>query len=134
MVCAKCTKAMTPTTLATSTPTSRKEMYYGSPASKSSPASSSSAKTNPYTTKKPTATINPTIGKSKLLSSSAKNPYAIYSATCSSKECFTKIDAGRKYCNKCAYRANACAVCGKANKVPEGKGGPVVIGQKFTLK
>lgn len=71
--------------------------------------------------------------QSKLLSAGAKNPYAAYAAKCTGKECITKIESGRKYCNKCAYRANACAVCGKKN-APEKKAAPVIAGQKFTLK
>lgn len=72
--------------------------------------------------------------QSKLLSAGAKNPYAAYSSTCTGAECVTKIESGRKYCNKCAYRANSCAICGKKN-VPEKAGAaPVITGQKFTLK
>ncbi|KFY88694.1 hypothetical protein V498_06690 [Pseudogymnoascus sp. VKM F-4517 (FW-2822)] len=129
MVCAKCQKLTKPTSLATPGVKKKSEMYYGSPAgTKTSSASSSGVG------KSTSATLGQTsIGKSKLLSSSAKNPYAAYAAKCTGKECVTKIESGRKYCNKCAYRANACAVCGKKN-VAEKKAAPVIAGQKFTLK
>jgi len=127
MVCAKCQKLTKPTSLATPGVKKKNDMYYGSPAgSKSSASSAGSSKTS--------ATLGQTgIGKSKLLSAGAKNPYAAYSSKCTGKECVTKIESGRKYCNKCAYRANACAICGKKN-APEKPGAPVIAGQKFTLK
>ncbi|OAF57206.2 hypothetical protein VC83_05846 [Pseudogymnoascus destructans] len=122
MVCAKCQKLTKPTSLATPGVKKKSEMYYGSPAGTKTASAGSSA------------TLGQTsIGKSKLLSASAKNPYAAYAAKCTGKECVTKIESGRKYCNKCAYRANACAVCGKKN-APEKKAAPVIAGQKFTLK
>lgn len=127
MVCAKCTKALKPTALATPTVKRKSEIYHGS-------ASSSASKSTSTSTTKTSSTLNHAgIGKSKLLSAGAKNPYAIYSSVCTGKECSVKIESGRKYCNKCAYKADACAVCGKANKkVVAGK--PVIAGQKFTLK
>jgi hypothetical protein len=80
--------------------------------------------------------IRPTgIGKSKLLSSSAKNPYAAYSATCTGVDCVTKIESGRKFCNKCAYRLQSCAICGKKEKKDGAATGvPKVEGAKYTLK
>ncbi|KFX88884.1 hypothetical protein O988_08854 [Pseudogymnoascus sp. VKM F-3808] len=127
MVCAKCQKLTKPTSLATPGIKKKSEMYYGSPAGSKTVSSSGVGKSS-------SATLGQTsIGKSKLLSAGAKNPYAAYAAKCTGKECVTKIESGRKYCNKCAYRANACAVCGKKN-APEKKAAPVIAGQKFTLK
>ncbi|OBT49602.1 hypothetical protein VE04_09701 [Pseudogymnoascus sp. 24MN13] len=129
MVCAKCQKLTKPTSPATPGVKKKSEMYYGSPAGTKTASAGSSG-----VGKSTSATLGQTsIGKSKLLSASAKNPYAAYAAKCTGKECVTKIESGRKYCNKCAYRANACAVCGKKN-APEKKAAPVIAGQKFTLK
>jgi hypothetical protein len=146
MVCAKCQKLTKPTALATPGVKKKNEMYYGSPAGSKTSASSAGGGS------KTSATLGQTgIGKvlsllsasfhhpmltymqSKLLSAGAKNPYAAYASKCTGKECVTKIESGRKYCNKCAYRANACAICGKKN-APEKPGAPVIAGQKFTLK
>jgi len=97
-------------------------MYYGSPAGS---ASKSGDKTK-------SATIgNNGVGKSKLLSKSARNPYASYSSSCTT--CKTKLEQGKTYCQKCAYKANACAMCGKANSKSTAAA-PVIAGQKFTLK
>ncbi|KAH8751477.1 microtubule-associated protein CRIPT-domain-containing protein [Hyaloscypha finlandica] len=121
MVCAKCAKLSKSTTLATPGVKKKSEMYYGSPA-----GSSKTDKT------KTSATLgNNGIGKSKLLSKSARNPYASYSSSCTT--CKTKVDQGRTYCQKCAYKANACAMCGKANSKSTAAA-PVIAGQKFTLK
>lgn len=94
MVCAKCQRTLQKTTLATPGVKRKNEMYYGSPAgdkSRSIPAPRS-------------ATLGATgIGKSKLLSKAAKNPYAAYSSSCSA--CKTKVDQGHKYCQRCAYKA-----------------------------
>ncbi|PQE10876.1 Cript family protein [Rutstroemia sp. NJR-2017a BBW] len=138
MVCAKCQKKPQSTTaLATPEVKKKNDMYYGSPAAGSSKAGSSKAGT------KTSATLgNNGIGKlwllilslqSKLLSKSARNPYATYSTTCTGKDCSTKIDQGRKYCLKCSYKANACAMCGKPN-AKTNAAAPVIAGQKFTLK
>jgi hypothetical protein len=126
MVCAKCQKKLKPTSLATPGVKSKKEMYYGSPAG--SKSSTSGSKTS--------STLGQTgIGKSKLLSSSAKNPYAAYSATCTGVDCVTKIESGRKFCNKCAYRLQSCAICGKKEKKDGAATGvPKVEGAKYTLK
>jgi Microtubule-associated protein CRIPT len=96
--------------------------------------------------------------QNKLLSKNAQNPYAAYSSNCST--CRTKCDPGRKYCHKCAFKANACAMCGKSlvkkdkaigdaaggargvtvgeSGVKKGKqeviSGPVVTGQRFSAK
>ncbi|APA15199.1 hypothetical protein sscle_14g099690 [Sclerotinia sclerotiorum 1980 UF-70] len=125
MVCAKCQKKSSGTTsLATPEVKKKNDMYFGSPAG----SSSSKAGT------KTSATLgNNGIGKSKLLSKAARNPYATYSTTCTGKECSTKIDQGRKYCLKCSYKANACAMCGKSNSKTSSTA-PVVAGQKFNLK
>ena len=132
MVCAKCAKLTKPTSLATPGVKKKNEMYYGSPAGSKTAASKAGA--SAYTTTKISATIGQNgIGKSKLLGAGAKNPYAAYSATCTGKECSAKVESGRKYCNRCAYRENACAICGKKNK-PEKAGAPVIAGQKFTMK
>lgn len=69
MVCAKCQRQSKGTTLVTPAVKKKSEMYYGSPASSSSSG-----------TGKKSATLGETgISKSKLLSKSAKNPYAMYS-------------------------------------------------------
>ncbi|KAK4123419.1 hypothetical protein N657DRAFT_573873 [Parathielavia appendiculata] len=118
MVCAKCQK-LNKTTLATPGVKKKTEMYYGSPAS----SSSSEAKKS--------ATLGQTgISKSKLLSKTAKNPYAQYSSSCT--RCKAKISQGHTYCIQCAYRADACHICGKANKAKAAV--PTVDGQKRTLK
>ncbi|EOO02737.1 putative cript family protein [Phaeoacremonium minimum UCRPA7] len=121
MVCNKCQKLGKGTTLATPGVKKKSEMYYGSPASSSSSASGTKS-----------ATLGQTgIGKSKLLSKNAKNPYAQYSSSCT--KCKTKISQGHSYCNKCAYQANICAMCGKSSTKTKA-GVPVVSGAKFTLK
>ncbi|KAJ8068229.1 hypothetical protein OCU04_003797 [Sclerotinia nivalis] len=124
MVCAKCQKKSSSTTsLATPEVKKKNDMYFGSPAGSSSKAGT-----------KTSATLgNNGIGKSKLLSKAARNPYATYSTTCTGKECSTKVDQGRKYCLKCSYKANACAMCGKSNSKTSSTA-PVVAGQKFNLK
>ncbi|CAL3968603.1 hypothetical protein PZA11_004632 [Diplocarpon coronariae] len=122
MVCAKCTKIAKSTTLATPGVKKKSEIYYGSPAA----SSKSGDKT------KTSATLGQNgIGKSKLLSKAARNPYAIYSSSCST--CKTKVDQGRTYCHKCAYKANSCAICGKSESKST-SAAPVIAGQKFTLK
>ncbi|KAI9055654.1 hypothetical protein LZ554_000597 [Drepanopeziza brunnea f. sp. 'monogermtubi'] len=122
MVCGKCQKVTKTTTLATPGVKKKSEMYYGSPAGSSK--SSDKSKTS--------ATLgNNGIAKSKLLSKAARNPYATYSSSCST--CKTKIDQGRTYCHKCAYKANACAICGKKESKSTAAA-PVIAGQKFTLK
>ena len=95
------------------------------------------------------------IGKSKLLSKAAKNPYAAYSSSCEKYR--RKIDQGHRLCHSCAHKAGdgmylkscldsemqlttitpkACAVCGKtSNALVETKdGGLVVTGQRFSSK
>ncbi|KAJ5054397.1 uncharacterized protein L3040_000671 [Drepanopeziza brunnea f. sp. 'multigermtubi'] len=122
MVCGKCQKVTKATTLATPGVKKKSEMYYGSP------AGSSKSSDKPKTS----ATLgNNGIAKSKLLSKAARNPYATYSSSCST--CKTKIDQGRTYCHKCAYKANACAICGKKESKSTAAA-PVIAGQKFTLK
>ncbi|PSR76284.1 microtubule-associated protein [Coniella lustricola] len=116
MVCAKCQKLTKGTTLATPGVKKKSEIYHGSSA-----ASSSKSATQGQSG----------IGKSKLLSKSAKNPYAQYSSSCT--KCKTKISQGHTYCNKCAYQADLCAMCGKPNKKATSKA-PQVSGQKFSLK
>ncbi|KAK3391946.1 microtubule-associated protein CRIPT-domain-containing protein [Sordaria brevicollis] len=125
MVCAKCAKKEK-TSLVTPGVKKKSEMYYGSPAAAGS--SSSSSASGP----KKSATLGNTgVVKSKLLSKAAQNPYAQYSSTCT--RCKAKVSEGHKFCNKCAYRANSCAICGKPNKATTA-GAPLVNGQKFTLK
>ncbi|KAG7005530.1 hypothetical protein G7Y79_00019g047100 [Physcia stellaris] len=92
MVCAKCQKLQR-TMLATPGVKRKNDMYYGSPTAGGGEKSKSSS------TQGPTG-----IGKSKLLSKSAKNPYAAYASSCST--CKTKTEEGRKYCQRCAYKAN----------------------------
>ncbi|KAK5001043.1 hypothetical protein LTR66_000175 [Elasticomyces elasticus] len=135
MVCAKCQKLLTKTTLATPAVKRKNDQYLGSSTSSIASrgaASSSSAKAGP-------TLGNTGIIKSKLLSKSAMNPYAAYSASCDG--CKTKVDAGKKYCQRCAYKQNACSMCGKALTAPAGaessKGKnavPTVNGQKFSAK
>ncbi|MCJ1357216.1 MAG: hypothetical protein MMC33_007212 [Icmadophila ericetorum] len=122
MVCAKCQKLLAKTELATPGVKRKSEMYYGSPASSSTDKSKTSA------------TLGKTgIGKSKLLSKGAKNPYAAYSSTCTT--CKTKTEQGRTYCQRCAYKANACAMCGKSlTKIKSTDTQPLVQGQKFSAK
>ncbi|EEP80049.1 conserved hypothetical protein [Uncinocarpus reesii 1704] len=71
------------------------------------------------------------VSKNKLLSSKAKNPYAAYSSSC--EACKTKVEAGRKYCHRCAHSKNVCAMCGKSPTKSTQKQ-PVIQGQKFTAK
>ncbi|PLN81244.1 microtubule-associated protein CRIPT-domain-containing protein [Aspergillus taichungensis] len=125
MVCSKCAKKLKSTQLATPDVKRRSEMYYGSSSSTNS------------TDKKGKSTLGNTgIGKNKLLSSKAKNPYAAYASSCS--QCKTKTEQGRKYCQRCAYQKNACPMCGKslaekaATATSQGQK-PVVQGQKFNL-
>ncbi|KAK3302168.1 microtubule-associated protein CRIPT-domain-containing protein [Chaetomium strumarium] len=118
MVCAKCQK-LNKTTLATPGVKKKSEMYYGSPASSST------------STGKKSATLGQTgISKSKLLSKTAKNPYAQYSSSCT--RCKAKISQGHTYCNQCAYRSDSCHICGKSNKPKSAV--PTVDGQKRTFK
>ncbi|RKU40303.1 hypothetical protein DL546_000570 [Coniochaeta pulveracea] len=119
MVCAKC-QNKAKTTLATPVVKKKSEMYYGSPASSSA------------TGAKKSATLGQTgISKSKLLSKSAKNPFAQYSASCT--RCSTKVSQGHAYCNQCAYKQNVCHICGKPDKKTN-PAAPVVSGQKFSSK
>ncbi|KAF5866423.1 hypothetical protein ETB97_011975 [Aspergillus alliaceus] len=124
MVCSKCQKKLKSTELATPGVKRRGEMYYGSPSSTGGGESSKSKS-------KPTIG-NTGIGKSKLLSSKAKNPYAAYSSAC--ELCKTKTEQGKKYCQRCAYQKNACPMCGKSMAGKTSKDQPVVQGQKFNLK
>ncbi|RCI16667.1 hypothetical protein L249_2211 [Ophiocordyceps polyrhachis-furcata BCC 54312] len=143
MVCAKCQK-LESTILATPEVKKKSEIYYGSPASSSSKTAGASKST----------TLGQTgITKSKLLSKSAKNPYAQYSrfisvlfffipqklsvrltnTASSCTKCKTKITQSHALCQTCAYKNDACAMCGKPNKKATSTA-PVVAGQKFTLK
>lgn len=116
MVCSKCLKLLRGTTLATPGVKKKSEMYHGSPASSSSKS----------------ATLGQTgIGKSKLLSKNAKNPYAQYASSCT--KCKTKISQGHSYCNKCAYKDDLCHMCGKPNKKTSSNA-PQISGQKFSMK
>ncbi|KAL6717138.1 hypothetical protein ACLMJK_005053 [Lecanora helva] len=136
MVCAKCQKTLKKTELATPGVKRKSDIYYGSNDQKRS-----------------TATLGTTgIGKSKLLSKSAKNPYAAYSSSCAT--CKTKIDQGHMYCHGCAYKKGngtpsnilivvpirmitlftACSVCGKKDKASSSTGAAVVQGQRFSAK
>ncbi|EKD21290.1 Cript family protein [Drepanopeziza brunnea f. sp. 'multigermtubi' MB_m1] len=131
MVCGKCQKVTKATTLATPGVKKKSEMYYGSP------AGSSKSSDKPKTS----ATLgNNGIAKARglsrpdfyfILKNFTENPYATYSSSCST--CKTKIDQGRTYCHKCAYKANACAICGKKESKSTAAA-PVIAGQKFTLK
>ncbi|KAI9785113.1 MAG: hypothetical protein M1816_000524 [Peltula sp. TS41687] len=151
MVCSKCQKVLKATELATPNVKRKSEMYYGSTSTSTSTSTSNSTSTS-----KPNG-----ISKSKLLSKSAKNPYAAYSSSCAT--CKTKTDQGRKFCHRCAYKANgtfhavlgllashlsweggtdsgclrvACAMCGKSQGEKKNAPGvaPVVQGQRFSAK
>ena len=94
MVCAKCQKTMKKTELATPRVKRKNEMYLGSVTADKGKSSSSSS-----------ATVGSAgIGKSKLLSKSARNPYAAYSSSCDT--CKTKVAQGYRYCHRCAYKAS----------------------------
>ncbi len=135
MVCSKCAKLTKPTSLATPHVKSKKEMYYGSPAgSKTTNSTGYGSVKSSSSSSKTSATLGQNgIGKSKLLSAGAKNPYAAYNSTCTGEECAAKIESGRKFCNRCAYRKNVCAICGKKEKAAK-TSVPAVAGQKFTMK
>jgi hypothetical protein len=126
MVCTKCQKLSKKTELATPGIKRKADMYYGSPASSSSAGGAGKTKSS--------ATLGSNgIGKSKLLGVGSKNPYALYESKC--KSCKTKIEKSRTYCLKCAYKANACAMCGKdQSKEKASEGVPVIQGQKFSAK
>ncbi|EFX04412.1 cript family protein [Grosmannia clavigera kw1407] len=86
MVCSRCAKLVTGTTLATPGVKKRSELYHGSLGSSSSAGA------------KKASTLGQTgIGKSKLTSKSAKNPYAQYASSCD--KCKTKVSQGHKYCH-----------------------------------
>lgn len=95
MVCTTCAAKKPPTNLATPAVRRKSELYHGSSASSSG--------------KKPSATLgNAGITKSKLLTA-AKNPYAAAAAapkTAVCKDCKGRVEAGNKYCQRCAYKAN----------------------------
>ncbi|KAF2148286.1 hypothetical protein K461DRAFT_316135 [Myriangium duriaei CBS 260.36] len=114
MVCAKCQRLEKRTQLATPEVKKKNDPSSAAASSKKGPSSAG-------------------ISKSKLLSKSAKNPYAAYSSSCDG--CKTKVESGRKYCQRCSYSKQLCAMCGKSLS---GQGStsktPVVQGQKFTAK
>ena len=123
MVCAKCQKLVKQTSLATPGVKKKNEMYLGS-ATKTTGGGQSSSST----------LGNSGVSKSKLLSKGAKNPYAAYSSSCDT--CKTKIEQGRKYCQRCAYSKNTCPMCGKSMSATAAGGSkaPLVQGQKFSAK
>ncbi|KAE8363360.1 PDZ-binding protein [Aspergillus caelatus] len=125
MVCSKCQKKLKSTELATPGVKRKSEMYYGSPSTSVGGGGGEGSKSKP-------TLGNTGIGKSKLLSSKAKNPYAAYSSSC--ENCKTKTEQGRKFCQRCAYQKNACPMCGKSMAGKSKKDQPVVQGQKFNLK
>ncbi len=116
MVCAKCQRLQKSTELATPGVKRKNELYYGSPSSSTNGTgdkSKSSAtlgstgagkvrQSNPLDPKR--RRLIAIDSKSKLLGKGAKNPYAAYSSSCST--CKTKTEQGRKYCHRCAYKAN----------------------------
>jgi len=127
MVCAKCQKLVKQTTLATPSVKKKNESYLGS-MTKSTGGGQVSASTT---------LSNSGVSKSKLLSKGAKNPYAAYSSSCDT--CKTKVEQGRKYCQRCAYGKNACPMCGKsmgagAMGTAGNSKAPLVTGQKFSAK
>ncbi|KAJ5674535.1 uncharacterized protein N7477_004469 [Penicillium maclennaniae] len=126
MVCAKCQKKLKSTELATPGVKRKNDMYYGSPSTTLGGSSAAGA------AKGKSTLGNTGIGKNKLLSAKAKNPYAAYASSC--ETCKTKTEAGKKYCQRCAYQKNACPMCGKSMSGKSAKDQPVVQGQKFNLK
>ncbi|PGH15446.1 hypothetical protein AJ79_02423 [Helicocarpus griseus UAMH5409] len=128
MVCSKCQRKLKKTELATPAVKRKNDMYYGSPSSTVGGGGDAKNRSS-------SATLGNTgVSKNKLLSSKAKNPYASYSSSCES--CKAKTEQGRKYCQRCAYQRNACAMCGKnlTTTGKESKDQPVVQGQKFNVK
>ncbi|RKF77814.1 hypothetical protein GcM3_069009 [Golovinomyces cichoracearum] len=101
MVCTKCQKLQKSTILATPEVKKKSEIYYGSSMA--------------YKSKQSPTLGNNGIGKSKLLSKAAKNPYT-------SSSCKTLVDA-----------LLACLICGKSNSKST-NAVPRIEGQKFTLK
>ena len=158
MVCSRCQKLQKKTELATPSVKRKSDIYYGS--STTGDKTKSSATAGPTGIGKvlrllstSTGTAADVVHQSKLLSKSAKNPYAAYSSSCTS--CKTKIDQGYKFCHKCAYKAGngmyhntsiqirvarlivriACAMCGKTqHKEASTNGGSTVQGQRFSAK
>lgn len=122
MVCTKCQKlGKGSTALATPSVKKKSEIYHGSSASSSAAGSGASK----------SATLGQSgVGKSKLLSKAAKNPYAQYASACG--KCKKRVAQGHAFCQACAYKDNACAGCGKKEKKAKGAG--AVEGQKFTMK
>lgn len=117
MVCAKCAK-LSKTSLATAEVKRKSDSITSTGIS--------------YSSKPSSAASGPSgIGKSKLLSKAAKNPYAAYSASC--EKCKVKVQQGHKFCQKCAYKDNVCAGCGRKEKAA-GASTSVVQGQKFSAK
>ncbi|CAF9908758.1 MAG: hypothetical protein GOMPHAMPRED_006301 [Gomphillus americanus] len=127
MVCAKCQKLAGTTQLATPGVKRKSEIYHGSPASGSGIGNNTSSSKN-----KTSATLGNTgISKSKLLGK-PKNPYATLSIKC--RDCNAKTEGGKKLCHRCAYKANACAMCGKSETKKIKDGVPTIQGQKFSAK
>lgn len=134
MVCAKCQRLEKRTQLATPDVKKKGDLLSVS-------AAAANAKKGPSSAGVP---------KSKLLSKTAKNPYAAYSSSCDG--CKTKIDSGKKYCQRCSYSKQrksfamdfpqhklmlslVCAMCGKSLTSQSGTSkAPVVSGQKFNAK
>ncbi|PIG82622.1 cript family protein [Aspergillus arachidicola] len=128
MVCSKCQKKLKSTELATPGVKRKSEMYYGSPSTSVGGGGGEGSKSKP-------TLGNTGIGKSKLLSSKAKNPYAAYSSACES--CKTKTEQGRKFCQRwwgLLIDIIACPMCGKSMAGKSKKDQPIVQGQKFNLK
>ncbi|KAI2826963.1 hypothetical protein CBS147343_7865 [Aspergillus niger] len=132
MVCAKCQKKLKQTELATPGVKRKAEMYYGSPSTTLGGSSNSSGAASAGGKAKSSTLGSTGVGKSKLLSSKAKNPYAAYASSC--EVCKTKTEQGRKYCQRCAYQKNACPMCGKGLTGSASKNQPAISGQKFNLK
>ena len=108
MVCSRCQKLQKKTELATPSVKRKSDIYYGS--STTGDKTKSSATAGPTGIGKVLRLLSPwtwivadLVPQSKLLSKSAKNPYAAYSSSCTT--CKTKIDQGYKFCHKCAYKA-----------------------------
>lgn len=122
MVCSRCQKLSKPTSLATPEVKKKNDMYFGSPAGSSTRGASKTSATLGQTGIGKVGIRNLSLlpmvitnikSQSKLLSKSAKNPYAAYSSSCST--CKTKLEAGRKYCQRCAYQANGMSLSDIAN-------------------
>lgn len=111
MVCSKCQKLTKKTALATPDVKKKSEIYHGSSAASKGAEKGGTTLASSGISKVRTAQLirmrtgawsNRASSQSKLLSKSAKNPYAQYSSSCT--KCKTKVSQGYSYCQSCAYQ------------------------------